>query len=141
MPRVVSHHLETARHAFVQPPDHVVAELRGPDGEEECRAAYLAGCDGARSLVRHAIGASFEGGTYRQLFYVADIEASGPAINGELHIDLDDADFLGVVPLAASGRPRLIGTVRDDRADRAEDLRFENVSQRAIEHLAIKLSR
>ena len=126
---------------FVQHPEHVVARLRGPDGDQECRVAYLTGCDGARSLVRHAIGASFEGGTYRQLFYVADVEASGPAIDGELHIDLDEADFLGVFPLAATGRARLIGTVRDERADRAEDLRFEDVSQRAIEHLAINVEK
>ena len=126
---------------FVQHPDHVAARLRSPDGEVECRAGYIAGCDGARSLVRHAIGAEFAGGTNRQVFYVADVEASGPPINGELHIDLDEADFLGVFPLAGTGRARLIGTVRDERADRAETLAFEDVSRRAIDHLGIEVER
>src|SRR5204862_6048544 len=97
-------------------------------------ACYLAGCDGARSLVRETIGVGFPGGTYRQVFYVADVEARGPAVDGELHVDLDEADFLAVFPLAGTGRARLIGTVRDERADHAEALEFQDVSGRAIEH-------
>ena len=83
----------------------------------------------------------FPGGTYRQLFYVADVDAAGPAINGELHIDLDEADFLGVFPLSGEGRARLIGTVRDERADDPETLKFEDVSSRAIEHLKVSVRR
>src|ERR1700722_51148 len=50
--------------------DSVTAVLRGPDGQEEsCAATYLAGCDGARSIVRQGIGTGFPGGTYQQLFY------------------------------------------------------------------------
>jgi hypothetical protein len=103
----------------------------------ECEANYIAGCDGARSIVRETIGTGFPGGTYRQIFYVADVEAAGPALNGELHVDLDEADFLGVFPLAGQGRARLIGTVRDERADRADTLTFEDVSDRAINHLKV----
>jgi 2-polyprenyl-6-methoxyphenol hydroxylase-like FAD-dependent oxidoreductase len=116
----------------------VIARLRGPEGREEtCEACYIAGCDGAHSIVRGTIGAGFPGGIYRQVFYVADVEAAGPPINGELHVDLDEADFLAVFPLAGQGRGRLIGTVRDERADRANNLKFEDVSDRAIEHLKI----
>ncbi|GGF10976.1 oxygenase [Aliidongia dinghuensis] len=119
----------------------VDARLRHADGGEEvCKASYLAGCDGARSLVRETLGVGFPGGTYRQLFYVADIEAGGPALNGELHIDLDEADFLAVFPLAA-GRARLIGTVRDERADDPAALRFEDVSDRAIRHMKVDVHR
>ena len=81
------------------------ARLRGPQGQEEVfEARYLAGCDGARSTVREATGTGFPGSTYRQLFYVADVEASGPAMNGELHVDLDEADFLAIFPMAGQGR-------------------------------------
>src|ERR1700681_597645 len=83
----------------------------------------------------------FPGGTYRQIFYVADVEASGPALNGELHVDLDEADFLAVFPLAGQGRARLIGTVRDERADHAERLKFEDVSGPAIEHLKVQVKK
>ena len=118
----------------------VIARLRGPDGREEsCEAAYIAGCDGVRSIVRETMGTGFAGGTYRHLFYVADVEASGPAIDGELNADLEEADFLAVFPLAGQGRVRLIGTVRDERADRADTLTFDDVSRRIIENLKVKV--
>jgi 2-polyprenyl-6-methoxyphenol hydroxylase-like FAD-dependent oxidoreductase len=122
--------------------DRVTARLRGPDGAEEtCEAAYIAGCDGARSTVREATGTGFPGGTYRQVFYVADVEASGPPIDGELHVDLDEADFLALFPMAGEGRARLIGTVRDQRADHAETLKFEDVSDRAIQNLKVQVNK
>jgi 2-polyprenyl-6-methoxyphenol hydroxylase-like FAD-dependent oxidoreductase len=124
--------------SFADDGARVMARLRGPEGQEEgCEARYIAGCDGARSTVRETIGTGFPGGTYRQLFYVADVEAAGPALDGELHVDLDEADFLAVFPLAGKGRARLIGTVRDERADRADTLTFEDVSDRAINHLKV----
>jgi len=118
---------------FTETADGVVARLCGPDGNEsECEAIYLAGCDGARSKVRETIGTGFPGGTYQHLFYVADVDATGPALDGELHIDLDAADFVAVFPLAGQGHARLIGTVRDERAGRAEMLSFGDVSDHAI---------
>src|SRR6202047_4835641 len=120
----------------------ITAHLRGLDGQEQdCEAGYIAGCDGAHSLVRETMRTGFPGGTYRQIFYVADVEAVGPALNGELHVDLDEADFLGVFPLAGQGRARLIGTVRDERADRADTLTFKDVSDRAIENLKLQVNK
>ena len=37
------------------------------------------------------------------------------------------------------GRARLIGTVRDERADHADTLKFEDVSDRAINHLKVEV--
>jgi FAD binding domain len=79
----------------------------------------------------------FPGGTYDHLFYVADVEASGPPMNGELHVDLDDADFLAVFPLSDQGRARLIGSVKDESAKDHENLKFEGVRDRAIHNLKI----
>jgi 2-polyprenyl-6-methoxyphenol hydroxylase-like FAD-dependent oxidoreductase len=127
---------------FAEQDQRIDARLRGAGGDEqECSASYIVGCDGARSTVREVMDTGFPGGTYRQLFYVADVEATGAAVNGELHIDLDESDFLGVFPLAGSGRARLIGTVRDERADRADTLTFEDISGRAIEHLKLKVAK
>ncbi|MEO8113493.1 MAG: FAD-dependent monooxygenase, partial [Phenylobacterium sp.] len=127
---------------FEETRDGVRARLKRPDGGEEiCEAAYLAGCDGAHSRVRETLGTGFPGAAYEQLFYVADVEARGPAINGELNIDLDDADFLAVFPMHEDGHVRLIGTVRDARAARAETLAFEDVSQRIIESLKVEIGR
>ncbi|MBZ9711249.1 FAD-dependent monooxygenase [Mesorhizobium sp. ESP7-2] len=126
---------------FTDHGDRIVARLRGEHGEETAEFSYLAGCDGAHSLVRETISAGFSGGTYRELFYVADVEASGASINGELHVDLDEADFLAIFPLADTRRARLIGTVRDERADHADTLTFDDVSRQAIENLKIKIEK
>jgi 2-polyprenyl-6-methoxyphenol hydroxylase-like FAD-dependent oxidoreductase len=111
------------------------ATLRRAGAEETGSYAFLAGCDGARSRVREVLGTGFPGGTYDHLFYVADVEAAGPPMNGELHVDLDNADFLAVFPLQQTGRARLIGSVRDDAAKDHEHLRFEDVRGRAIRNL------
>src|SRR6201998_3071225 len=122
--------------------EFVVARLRGRDGNEEgCEASYIAGCDGARSSVRQTIGAGFPGGPFWHLVYVAAVEAEGPTIDGELHVDLDESDFLAVFPLAGEGRARLIGTVRDERAEHADTLKFEDVSERAIQNLGVQVRR
>jgi 2-polyprenyl-6-methoxyphenol hydroxylase-like FAD-dependent oxidoreductase len=128
--------------AFSDEGGEVSAQLRGPAGSEStCVVRYILGCDGARSRVREQLGFGFPGGTYRQVFYVADIEGAGAPIDGELHVDLDEADFLAVFPLHGAGRARLVGTVRDERADRAESLVFADVSGRAIEHLKLEVKK
>src|SRR5260370_26134618 len=101
----------------------------------------MGGWGGGHSSVRQPMGAGFPGAAYRQRFYVADVEASGPAIDGELHADLDEADFLAVFPLAGKGCARLIGTVRDERADHGDTLKFEDVSSRIIENLKVKIEK
>ncbi|MNF38152.1 Pentachlorophenol 4-monooxygenase [compost metagenome] len=127
---------------FLDDGEHITARLLTSAGHQEtCDAWYIAGCDGARSAVRKALGIEFPGGTYQQVFYVADVQAQGAAFNGELHVDLDEADFLAVFPLASTGRARLIGTVRDERAEHAESLTFDDVSRRAIEHLKVNVSK
>src|SRR5690242_1282362 len=63
---------------FEETADGVVGHLRLADGSEaSCTAAYIAGCDGARSTIREALGFGFPGGTYEHLFYVADVDARG----------------------------------------------------------------
>jgi 2-polyprenyl-6-methoxyphenol hydroxylase-like FAD-dependent oxidoreductase len=65
--------------SFTDEGERVIARLRGPAGQHEtCEANYIAGCDGAHSTVPDTIGTAFPGGTYRQVFYVADVEAAGP---------------------------------------------------------------
>jgi 2-polyprenyl-6-methoxyphenol hydroxylase-like FAD-dependent oxidoreductase len=125
-----------------QLPNRVRAVLRRPDGSEEiCEAAYLAGCDGARSTVREALAVGFPGGTYSGLFYVADVEAAGPAANGELHVELDEADFLAVFPLKGAGRLRLVGPVRWETDHEAREVTFADVGERAVKHLHLTINR
>jgi 2-polyprenyl-6-methoxyphenol hydroxylase-like FAD-dependent oxidoreductase len=120
----------------------VFARLKRPDGAAEtCEAAYIIGCDGAHSTVRETLQINFAGGTYAHLFYVADVEASGPATNGEVHVALDTTDFLAIFPLKSEGRARLIGTVRDDAEHRKENLQWNDVSKRVVEWMDIEVKR
>jgi len=125
---------------FADAGDRIRAVLRRPDGTEaSCAAAYLAGCDGAHSRVRELLNTGFPGGTYAHLFYVADVEASGPVMDRELHIALDAADFLGVFPLKTSGRARLIGTVRQAAAE--HEPTWADVSKSIVERMRISVER
>lgn len=127
---------------FEQSSEGVRAVLASHDGKESvCDAAYLAGCDGAHSVVREQLGTGFPGGTYSGVFYVADVDATGPAADGELHIDLEDSDFLAVFPLHGAGHARLIGPVTWDSEAKRRDVTFEDVSDRAIANLGMKVQR
>jgi 2-polyprenyl-6-methoxyphenol hydroxylase-like FAD-dependent oxidoreductase len=128
---------------FEERGDHVVARLKRADGRlDTCEAAFVAGCDGAHSRVRETLSIGFAGGTYEHLFYVADVEAGGPVMNGDLHVGLDRTDFLAVFPLKDPSRARLVGTMRDqvDAPHRHEDLTWDDVSRRVIEwmHIDVK---
>jgi 2-polyprenyl-6-methoxyphenol hydroxylase-like FAD-dependent oxidoreductase len=121
--------------------EKVVAHLRMPDGSEETFvAAFIAGCDGAHSIVRDILKVPFEGGTYSPIFYVADVKASGPAMNGELNAGLDKAEFLAIFPLSGVGRARFIGTVKRE-AESQRNLTFDDVSHHIINSLDIKIAR
>ncbi|NYT26046.1 FAD-dependent monooxygenase [Alcaligenaceae bacterium] len=126
--------------SFQDEGESVTTLLRLADGTEStAQVQYLAGCDGARSTVRQQLGAGFEGGTYKQAFYVADVEASGLEPADEAHIALDSGDFALVLSYGENGQRRLIGTVRDERADKMETLTFADVRQDAIKHLGLQV--
>jgi 2-polyprenyl-6-methoxyphenol hydroxylase-like FAD-dependent oxidoreductase len=132
----------TALVRFDPAPDRVRATLEREDGSQQvCEAAYLAGCDGARSTIREALATGFPGGTYSSLFYVADVEGSGPATNGEIHVDLDRSAFLAVFPLKGEGRVRLVGSVIERSADQQGDLTFDDVRDRVVGHLKFAIDR
>lgn len=90
----------------------VRAVLRRDGSDETARFAYLCGCDGASSSVRKGLGIGFPGGTYDDVFFVADVEATGGAVNGALNVCLGDAGFLLVLPVRSSGTTRLVGIVK-----------------------------
>jgi 2-polyprenyl-6-methoxyphenol hydroxylase-like FAD-dependent oxidoreductase len=127
--------------AFEDTGSGVIAHLQSSDGKQEtCEAAYIAGCDGAHSVVRQSLQIGFAGGIYDHLFYVADVQASGATMNGELHIALDSSDFLVVFPLKAQGQARLIGTVRQ-QAEQQQDLSWDDVNTRVLAWISIDVQR
>ena len=127
---------------FEQSGGGVTARLRGPDGAVSiCHAAFLAGCDGAKSVVRQGLNIGFPGGTYAHLFYVADVEASGPQINREAHVAFgDDGDFVACFGLRDARHARLIGTVRPDAEDKRDSLDWKDVNKRVLERLGLTVA-
>jgi 2-polyprenyl-6-methoxyphenol hydroxylase-like FAD-dependent oxidoreductase len=127
---------------FDQEPAVVRASLRGPNGAEEvCEAAYLCGCDGAHSTVREVLATGFPGGTYSGVFYVADVDAAGAAADGDIHVELDEADFLAVFPLKRKGHLRLIGPIRQEPGREQDSVTFDDIGKRAAEHLKLTIGR
>jgi 2-polyprenyl-6-methoxyphenol hydroxylase-like FAD-dependent oxidoreductase len=121
---------------FIDHGGHVTARIRSPGGEEFYAARFIAGCDGAGSTVRESLGIGFAGRTYREFFYAADVTGHGRAFDGELHVDLDEADFLALFPLPEPGRARLIGSLRDE----PETLTFADVSPRAVQNFQLEIT-
>ena len=120
----------------------VLAHLKRRDGTiEACESAYIAGCDGARSDVREALQIGFPGGAYTHLFYIADVQARGPTMNGELHLALGTSDFLFAFPLKGEGRARLVGTVGEEAEHQHDDLSWDVVSKDVIEQMSIEVER
>jgi 2-polyprenyl-6-methoxyphenol hydroxylase-like FAD-dependent oxidoreductase len=127
---------------FEQVTGGVRGQLKRPDETSEpFTAAYVAGCDGAHSTVREILQIGFAGGTYAHRCYVADVQAHGAAMNGELHIAVDATDFLVIFPLKGEGRARLIGTVCDETEQRQENLTWADVGKSVIEGLRLTVER
>ncbi|TWT25810.1 FAD-dependent monooxygenase [Planomicrobium sp. CPCC 101110] len=87
--------------------DHHVQVVIDKEGiPEEENFEFLCGCDGAHSSVRKKLGFGFEGGTYAQTFYVADVKSSVPyaGISGNMF----EEGFCILIPLP-NGNVRLIG--------------------------------
>jgi 2-polyprenyl-6-methoxyphenol hydroxylase-like FAD-dependent oxidoreductase len=126
---------------FEQDSSGVTAVLERADGSRQtCRAAYLAGCDGGHSRVREVLGIGFPGGTYSDIFFVADAQGSGPATNSEIHVDLGRSDFLAVFPRQGTGRVRLVGTVIEQAAEDRGELTFDDVRDRVVRHLSFTIN-
>ena len=82
--------------------------LRHGDGRiETTRAAWVVGCDGAHSAVRHAAGLEFAGAAYEQDFLLADLPIDWDAPE-RLYFFLGKGKSAVVLPLG-DGKKRIIG--------------------------------
>jgi len=73
-----------------QDADGVEVEVRGPEGRHRLRAAYVVGCDGARSRVRDLVGVEFPGTTYPEVHRLASTtmpESVTLLESGDLEVD------------------------------------------------------
>ena len=124
--------------SFEQDGTGVTAVLRRNGREERVAADYLYGADGARSPVRGGLGLAFEGGTYPQRFYVADVEVSGEWTTDTFAAIGSDTLALRF-PIRATGMQRLIGFVPERLADR-DELTFEDMQADVEALLGIEIT-
>jgi 2-polyprenyl-6-methoxyphenol hydroxylase-like FAD-dependent oxidoreductase len=89
--------------------DGVEAMLTHADGHEESAAAdWLVGCDGAHSLVRHTIGATFDGETNPSDWLLADVHMTGYPLQEDEAATYWHHDGVFVIFPISPGRYRLI---------------------------------
>jgi 2-polyprenyl-6-methoxyphenol hydroxylase-like FAD-dependent oxidoreductase len=115
-----------------------VATLLRNNRSEEVEAAYLCGCDGAHSQVRTSLGLEFGGGTYEQLFFVADVNIDS-GLQRDITINLDKHVLTLLFPVRSNGMQRLIGLVPPELSNR-EDLEFEDVRRPIESQLDIRVT-
>jgi 2-polyprenyl-6-methoxyphenol hydroxylase-like FAD-dependent oxidoreductase len=106
----------------------VEAVLRRSDGSQEAlSAAWLAGCDGAHSVVRHSVGATFDGETNDSDWILADIHMRGyPCPDTEASVYWDKEGAFVIFPISP-GRYRLIADLPASGAERPPAPTLEQV--------------
>ncbi|MGB3682210.1 MAG: FAD-dependent monooxygenase [Rubrobacteraceae bacterium] len=121
-----------------QTSDGVRATVRRPGGEEEViEAEWVVGADGASSPVRHSLGLEFEGDTYEQTLFLADLEMEGELGDHRVYIDFTPASFYGLFPMPGDRRFRLIGNVTGDLEGK-EEITAEDVQRTLDEHSGLR---
>ena len=125
---------------IVQRSDNVSAMLKRADGSTfEVAAAWVAGCDGARSAVRDLSGIPFPGAPYEHVFYVADTRATGTMAAGELNVYLLRNGFHLFFPMRGPDHWRVVGIVPPHLRER-DDLDFDVVAPSIREEVDASLS-
>ncbi|MGV2623122.1 UNVERIFIED_CONTAM: FAD-dependent monooxygenase [Halobacillus marinus] len=127
---------ETSLSAFTDHGDRIDARLEKKGEEERTSVSYLVGCDGAHSTVRKGLGLGFPGGTYEQLFFVADVEADIAVVPGSMNIFVEDNKLLLFMPVREKGAYRVIGMAPPELTG-VEDLSYADVSGYVEEKVGI----
>lgn len=97
---------------FTQHSDHVSATLKLPDrSNRTVTAPFIAGCDGAHSIVRKVSGIDFPGAPYEHVFFVADVEMTGTMAPGEVNVFLWREGFHLLFPMRGTDHWRIVGIV------------------------------
>jgi pentachlorophenol monooxygenase len=125
----------------------MTATLATARGQEEVRAAYIVGCDGAHSAVRHQLDLGFEGERFEEEYMLGDVEVgwSLPAgfVIRAMHVtDEEPDDLLVCVPLPGTGRYRMSAFVPPELSGSGTDHGFAtDTATPRLEHIQQVLDR
>ncbi len=113
--------------SLTQQADFVTALLKSPDGSHRnILAAWVAGCDGARSVVRESSGIEFAGAPYEHVFFVADTEMTGSMVPDEVNVYLFRDGFHLLFPMRGKDHWRIVGILPPALRNQS-DLKFDAV--------------
>jgi 2-polyprenyl-6-methoxyphenol hydroxylase-like FAD-dependent oxidoreductase len=107
---------ETTFVSAVQDGDGVTVTLDRRGERLEIRAAFLVGCDGPHSAVRHFLGLPFTGAQYETTYMLADVETNDALPSDELQLCPSEAGPVAVFPMSATRR-RIIASVERPDGD------------------------
>ena len=77
--------------------------------EKNIKCKYLCACDGSRSIIRDISGMPFTGGTYENVFYVADTHAITGTDHKSLLLFLSKLTIVLLFPMQGENRYRVLG--------------------------------
>jgi len=116
---------------FTQDNNSVIATVKTAVGHAEAiHAKYLVGCDGAKSLVRHSLGLTFEGSTFERLFYVADVQIEWEFGHDALQGFLMRNSLLAFFPMTGEKQYRIVGTFPEEFAKDEGEVLYEEIEHR-----------
>lgn len=107
---------ETAFVTAEQYDDHVEVTLDRNGQRTELRAAFVVGCDGAHSPVRHLLNLSFDGAEYHDLFLLADIETNDALPADQLQLCPHEEGPVAIFPMSATRR-RIVAMIQHPQGD------------------------
>lgn len=107
---------ETSFVSAFQHDDRIAVTLERKGHRETLTAAFVVGCDGAHSPVRHLLDLSFEGGEYHDLFLLADIETNETLPADQMQLCPHEHGPLAIFPMSATRR-RIVAMIENAEGD------------------------
>jgi len=98
---------------FTEDADQIEAKLSSADGEIDCEADYIIGCDGAHSTVRKSLGLGFAGERYPEMWSLADIRMDWRFGHGDGNLFMRPDGLTLFIISMPDGRYRVIANAPD----------------------------
>lgn len=107
---------ETKFISAVEQRDFVTVTLNRKGTQSTLKAAYVVGCDGAHSAVRHLLNLPFEGAEYEDTFILADLETNDTLPANEMQLCPSELGPVAIFPMSATRR-RIVASIQKTEGD------------------------
>lgn len=126
--------------SFEEKADSIIVSVKdlGSGQVIKIETAYLVGCEGARSPIRHQLNFTFDGGTYENKFFVVDTKIEWNLPYDKVILAPTDFQFITFFPLKGEKSMRVIGTLPRSFNDQ-EDIDIEKLEKIIQEVTKIKI--